>query len=84
MLLRRMQEHGLMGEEPADMIRGVFDLSETTAAEVMIPRTEVVAVPSTASIEEIANAFLDSGHSHLPVFEQTIDHIIGVVLARDF
>jgi CBS domain containing-hemolysin-like protein len=84
MLLRKTQEHGLMAEEPADMIRGVFDLSETTAAEVMTPRTEVVGVPSTATIEQIENTFLDSGHSRLPVYEQTIDHIIGVVLARDY
>lgn len=84
MLLRKTQEHGLMEAEPVDMIRGVFDLSETIAAEVMTPRTEVVAVRSTAAMEEVENAFLDSGHSRLPVFEQTIDHIIGVVLARDF
>lgn len=84
MLLRKTQEHGLMAEEPVDMIRGVFDLSETSAAEVMTPRTELVAVPITASIEETANVFLDSGHSRLPVYEGTIDHIVGVVLARDF
>jgi CBS domain containing-hemolysin-like protein len=84
LLLRKTQEHGLMAEEPAEMIRGVFDLSETTAAEVMTPRTEVVAVPITATVEEIADVFLDSGHSRLPVYDQTVDHIIGVVLARDF
>ncbi|HEX6927311.1 MAG TPA: hemolysin family protein [Longimicrobiaceae bacterium] len=84
MLLRKTQEHGLMAEEPAEMIRGVFDLSETTAAEVMTPRTEVVAVPITATMDEVADTFLDSGHSRLPVYEQTVDHIIGVVLARDF
>jgi CBS domain containing-hemolysin-like protein len=50
----------------------------------MTPRTEVVSVPITASIEVIADTFLDSGHSRLPVYEQTVDHIIGVVLARDF
>jgi CBS domain containing-hemolysin-like protein len=84
MLLRKTQEHGLMAEEPAEMIRGVFDLSETTAAEVMTPRTEVVAVPVTATLDDIEDVFLDSGHSRLPVFEQTIDHIIGVLLARDY
>ena len=84
MLLRKTQEHGLMAQEPAEMIRGVFDLSETTAAEVMTPRTGMVAIPITATIEEVADTFLDSGHSRLPVFEQTIDHVIGVVLARDF
>ena len=55
MLLRKTQEHGLMAQEPAEMIRGVFDLSETTAAEVMTPRTGMVAIPITATIEEIAD-----------------------------
>lgn len=84
MLLRKTQEHGLLAEEPVEMIRGVFDLSETTAAEVMTPRTDVVAIPSTATLADVENAFVDSGHSRLPVFEGSIDHIIGVILARDY
>lgn len=84
MLLNQSFQHGLLAEEPVEMIRGVFDLSETSAAEVMTPRTQVVAVPSTATVEEVEDVLITSGHSRLPVFEGSIDHVIGVVLARDF
>lgn len=84
MLLAQTYEHGLLSEEPVEMIRGVFDLSETVASEVMTPRTQVVAVPSTATLDEVADVIVDSGHSRIPIFEGSIDHIIGVVLARDF
>jgi CBS domain containing-hemolysin-like protein len=84
MLLAQTFEHGLLREEPVEMIRGVFDLSETAAAEVMTPRTQISAVPSTATLDEVADVIVDSGHSRIPVFEGSIDHIIGVILARDF
>lgn len=84
MLLAQTFEHGLLAEEPVEMIRGVFDLSETTAAEVMTPRTQLIAVASTATMEEVAELIVESGHSRIPIFEGSIDHIIGVVLARDF
>ena len=83
-LVAQMFEHGHLAQEPVDMIRGVFDLSETSAAEVMTPRTQVTAAPNTVTLEELADLFVDSGHSRLPVYEGSIDHIIGIVLARDF
>jgi putative hemolysin len=50
----------------------------------MTPRTQMVAVPSTIPPDELADVFIDSGHSRIPVYEESIDHIVGVVLARDF
>ena len=84
LLLAQTFEHGLLAQEPVEMIRGVFDLSETSAAEVMTPRTEITAAPNTIGPEALADLFIDSGHSRLPVFEGSVDHIIGIVLARDF
>ncbi len=83
MLAIQSFEHGLMAEEPVDMIRGVFDLSETSAEEVMTPRTEVVAIPSTASLEDAARLIMEEGHSRIPVYEESLDRITGVILARD-
>jgi CBS domain containing-hemolysin-like protein len=83
MLLTQSYEHGLLKEEPVEMIRGVFGLSETTAAEVMTPRTDVIALDATMSVEEAAQLILEEGHSRYPVFEENVDHIVGVVLARD-
>ena len=74
---------GRLGEEPVDMIRGVFDLSETSVEEVMTPRTEVVAVAREGGVAEAARLIIEEGHSRLPVFEESIDHVVGVVVARD-
>jgi len=83
MLLTQSFEHGLLGEEPVEMIRGVFHLSETSAAEVMTPRTEVKGIEVGTPLEEAAAFILEEGHSRYPLYEETLDHIVGVVLARD-
>jgi CBS domain containing-hemolysin-like protein len=83
MLVTQSYEHGLLSEEPVDMIRGIFDLSETSAAEVMTPRTELVALPATASVDEAAELILDAGHSRIPVYGESLDQIVGVVFGRD-
>lgn len=74
---------GRLGEEPVDMIRGVFDLSETTAEEVMTPRTEVVAVAREDGVPGAARLIVEEGHSRLPVYEESLDRVVGVVVARD-
>jgi CBS domain containing-hemolysin-like protein len=83
MLLTQSYEHGLLKEEPVEMIRGVFGLSETAAAEVMTPRTDVIALELHTSVEEAATFILEEGHSRYPVFDETIDRVVGIALARD-
>lgn len=83
MLLMQTYEHGLLAEEPVEMIRGVFDLSEITAGEVMTPRTEVVALPAGSSVPDAADLILGSGHTRIPVYEESLDQIVGLLLAPD-
>ncbi|MGK7310862.1 MAG: hemolysin family protein [Candidatus Longimicrobiales bacterium M2_2A_002] len=83
MLLDQSYESGLLSKEPVDMIRGVFDLSETNAGEVMTPRTEVVALDVASTVDQAADAILEARHSRLPVYEDNLDHVVGLVLARD-
>ncbi|MEX0907572.1 MAG: hemolysin family protein [Gemmatimonadota bacterium] len=83
MLLTQTFEHGLLRQDPVEMIRGVFGLSETTAAEVMTPRTAVIGIEADQTVAQAAAFILDEGHSRYPVYEESIDRIIGVVLARD-
>lgn len=83
MLLDQSYESGLLSKEPVDMIRGVFDLSETNAGEVMTPRTEVVALDVNSTVDQAADAILSARHSRLPVYEENLDHVVGLVLARD-
>lgn len=83
MLLTQTFEHGLLREEPVEMIRGVFHLSETTAAGVMTPRTEIIGIEIGTPLDQASDFILEEGHSRYPVYEETLDHIVGVVLARD-
>jgi magnesium and cobalt exporter, CNNM family len=83
MLVAQSHEHGLLAGEPVKMIRGVFDLSETTAGEIMTPRTDVVALPEDSTVDQATELILEEGHSRIPVYRESLDQIVGVLLARD-
>ncbi len=69
--------------EDSEILQNVLELSNKRVKETMIPRTEIIAVEKKSTIEEVKNTFITSGHSKLPVFQETIDDIIGVVFAHD-
>lgn len=77
------EERGIIDEEQGEMIEGIFDLKQTVAREIMIPRTYVVAVPLDSSIESILSTVIDSGHSRIPVFKENVDQIVGILNAKD-
>ena len=83
MIVQQSSEHGQLAQEPGEMIQGVIELSQTTAGEVMTPRIDMVAIPSDASLAEAVQVMLEEGHSRVPVYQDTIDNITGVVIARD-
>ncbi len=70
-------------EEERDMIRGVFGLGETPVKTIMLPRTDVVAISATESFNDIVKVVIKSGHSRIPVYEDTIDNVIGFLYAKD-
>jgi len=82
-LLEMEESVGLIDEDERRMIRKVMALEATTAREIMVPRIDMVAVPSDSSFEDIARAIVERSYSRIPVFEDTIDNIVGVVYARD-
>jgi len=69
--------------EDSEILKNVLDLSNKRVKETMIPRTEIVAIDKNASIEELQRTFIASGHTKLPVYQETIDDIIGVVFAHE-
>ncbi len=77
------EERGIIDEEQGEMIEGIFDLKQTVAREIMIPRTYVVAIPLDSSIESILSTVIDSGHSRIPVFKENVDQIVGILNAKD-
>jgi putative hemolysin len=70
-------------EEEREMIEGIFDLTETSVREVMVPLVDVVAVPEDASVDEAVQTLQESGHSRVPVYRERIDNVVGVVAALD-
>ena len=82
-LVRVSQESGHLNEEEQRLINQVFEFSETTVKEAMVPRTEIVAVSETCSLGELANAFERTGYSRLPVYRGSLDDMIGIVHVKD-
>lgn len=82
-LVKSSQESGHLNEEEQRLINQVFEFSETTVREAMIPRTEIVAIPATATLEEIAKAFRQYGYSRLPVYGDSLDDMRGVLHGKD-
>jgi CBS domain containing-hemolysin-like protein len=83
LLVEQSQEGGQMQAHDADLIEAVFEFSEKNAREVMTPRTELVALPVEATLSEVLDVVQESGLSRYPVYDESIDNIIGVVLAKD-
>jgi CBS domain containing-hemolysin-like protein len=70
-------------EEEREMIRGIVELGETAVKSIMIPRTDVVAADVDMPFKEIISLIVQTGHSRVPVFERTIDNVIGFFYAKD-
>ncbi|GAB4131444.1 MAG: hypothetical protein Fur0036_18080 [Fimbriimonadaceae bacterium] len=70
-------------EERTDMLESVLGFEETTAREIMTPRVDLDSVPKDASLNDVVRVVVESGHSRLPVYEESDDNILGVVHAKD-
>jgi CBS domain containing-hemolysin-like protein len=82
-LINISEKSGHLNEEERKLIHQVFEFSETTVREAMIPRTEIVSVPVTTALEEIAATFRKCGYSRLPVHRDSMDDIAGVIHSKD-
>lgn len=72
-----------MDEEEWGVVTNVMNLDQVTVGEVMTPRIDMVAVPIESGVEQAMEVMLQEGHLRIPVFSESIDHIVGVLLARD-
>jgi CBS domain containing-hemolysin-like protein len=74
---------GIVGDEERQMIESVIKFRETTAGQIMTARPEIVGVALTATVEEVKRVIEETGHSRIVVYDGTLDHIVGVLYARD-
>ncbi|HND08386.1 MAG TPA: hemolysin family protein, partial [Candidatus Obscuribacter sp.] len=83
MLVSASHEEGVLESEQEEMLHSVFDFADTTASEVMTPRIDMVCVPAEATVKAFVTEALKHGHSRLPVYDEDVDNIFGVVHIRD-
>jgi CBS domain containing-hemolysin-like protein len=82
-LIKISEEGGEINKQERALINKVFEFSETTVKEAMVPRTEIIAIPEGSSFETIAKAFFEHGYSRLPVYRGSLDDIAGVIHSKD-
>ncbi len=83
LLVEVSEEEGVLEEEEREMIDNVFDLSDTAVREIMVPRIDMVTVEADDDMREVTQVILQGGQSRIPVYEDSIDNIIGVLYAKD-
>ncbi|HEU5325868.1 MAG TPA: hemolysin family protein [Candidatus Limnocylindria bacterium] len=83
MLVETGSEQGQIEEEEKEMIHGVIELAEKRVHEVMVPRIGIRAINVDDSLDEVLDMIVRAGHSRLPVFEESLDNIVGILYAKD-
>ena len=83
-LVEEAEQEGGIDKSEGAMLRNVIEFDDIQAIEIMTPRVDVEALPRDAGREDIAALFRETGYSRLPVYEETIDSIVGVIHEKDF
>ena len=77
------EKNEVLAQQEQHMIEGVTELSETAVKEVLVPRIDVVFIPAVATLDEVLKIIERDGYSRYPVYEETIDNVIGVLYVKD-
>ena len=83
MLVSVGEEEGVLEEEEREMIHGIFEMGDMRVREVMVPRTDLVAIEAREPVEKAVDLVTKHGHTRIPVYEGSLDHIVGVLYAKD-
>ena len=82
-LLHVSEEQGVIEEQEHQMIHGIIEIGDKTVREIMIPRTDIVAVEREATLRDIVRLFKEHRHTRMPVYENDIDHVVGLLHTKD-
>lgn len=77
------EEKGIFQETETEMINSIFEFDDTVAKEVMTPRTDIIAISSEVTLEELLDIIVEENFSRIPVYEESIDNIIGILYVKD-
>jgi CBS domain containing-hemolysin-like protein len=83
LLLYVGEQEGIVEQEEREMIHGILEMTDKSVREVMVPRVDIVAVEATDSIADVIKVVIEYGFSRIPIYEDNVDNIVGVVYAKD-
>ncbi len=83
-IIEEAEESGDIDKEESTLIKSAIEFNDLEVGDIFTPRIDITAVPSTATGEEVAAVFTESGYSRIPVYENDIDNIVGIVYYKDF
>lgn len=82
-LVEQGREEGVLDARTEILLKNVYDFTEATVRDIMIPRIDVEYVEIETPLNEVADLIIETGHSRLPVFKENVDDLVGIVHARD-
>ncbi|MFZ0129842.1 MAG: hemolysin family protein [Candidatus Dormiibacterota bacterium] len=83
LLLYVGEQEGIVEQEEREMIHGILEMTDKSVREVMVPRVDIVAVEATDSIADVIKVIIEYGFSRIPIYEDNVDNIVGIVYAKD-
>ena len=83
-IIEEIEDEGILEQHESELIQSALDFNDITVSEILTPRVDVIGVNRAATIEEVKDLFLTERFSRMPVYDKTIDNIVGVVSSKDF
>ena len=83
-MVDQAENEGGLDQHESDLIRNAIEFNDLEVSEILTPRVDLVAVSDTATMEQAASLFVESGYSRLPIYHDSIDNIVGVIHEKDF
>ncbi|WNY23643.1 hypothetical protein MmiHf6_09520 [Methanimicrococcus hongohii] len=82
-IIESIEEEGILEEDESDLVQSALDFDETTAQEIMTPRSDIVAVHIDDSLDDVLNKIIREGYTRMPVYKENLDNVVGFVNAKD-
>lgn len=83
MMVNMGEEEGLIEHDEREMIESIFSFADTLVREIMVPRVDIIALDVETTFEKALETVINQGHSRIPVYDDTIDNIVGILYAKD-
>ncbi len=83
MVVEQSEQEGIIEEEAREMLTRVFDFGERVVREVMVPRTNIIGIEHNMTVRKMLAIFRKHRHSRFPIYEENLDHIIGIIAIKD-